>query len=62
MPIRSPIKYIIHTGMNAYRENRFVEAIECFNTILQTDPHNYDAIMYKGLAQWKMIQYNMFGH
>ena len=46
--------------MNAYRENKLTQALDYFDQILKLHPNNLDAILFKDLTEWKMIQYNLF--
>lgn len=45
-------------AMNLYRQRRYAEAIQAFDTVLQSDPNNAAAHYFKGYAQYVTRQYS----
>ena len=40
-------------GIDLYRSQKYIEALECFNQIISQDPNSYQAYHYRGLIRRK---------
>ncbi len=54
----SSIKDSIQTGLDLYNNGKIKEALLHFETILQSDSNNFDALEYAGISDFKLKNYD----